>query len=836
MGLSLEIMYKAGGFLLALAVSSLGANIELVKNGKSSYAIVVAPDASPSERHGAEELQKFLEEMSGARLPITAEPQPKMVLVGASPSLEKLKLKIPLADLGAEGFALKTAGPHIVIAGGRLRGSMYGVYTFLEKLGCRWFTPQVSRIPKARTLAVAPLDEIQKPAFEYREPFFSEALDRDWAARNKTNGSSQKLDASVGGKVAYYPFVHSFDRLVPPGRYFKEHPEYFSLIDGQRRERGGQLCLTNPDVLRIAISSVEEWIGQHPEATIISVSQNDRYGWCECDRCRRVEDEEGGAHSGPLLRFVNAIAAEIEKTHPDKLIDTLAYQYTEDPPARTRPRPNVRIRLCPIAACEAHPYRECPYDAYFMKNLEAWSKITNQLYVWHYNTNFAHYLLPFPDFDELSADIPMYRQHGVVGLFMEGGVTAGGGAENAELRSYVMAKLLWDVKADANKLIGEFLDGYYGRAAKPMRAYFDLMQRQVRAAPGGLGNHLWIYDRPSAPYLNDEFLASAGELFRQAAAAAESDAVRERIRRARLGIDYVALTRAKKFTVESGWYRPANLDGLKDRWNSFLSGLRQLGITNISESTNAARDDQDFAKYVRPYRVVTLENSRLRVQLAPDLGGRITHIIDLRTGRNLLQEPEPGAKQYPDLGGLVVTPYEDYVTRINGSTTWTLDAGASPGEASLTGTCENGLRIKRRLRLEGAVLHTDTAVENATARPLPAVLQSRWDVDPGDLRAVAVLYRKQDGGAVEKPLIEPEKMPAGSESYNGGDQPDGEWRVVNRRGGPVMINRFPKDQVGRCSLTWTAKSENRVGLTVWSVSRVLRPGEQVKLEADYGVE
>src|SRR5271157_1655900 len=211
MGLSLEIMYKAGGFLLALAVSCLGANLELVKNGKSSYAIVVAADASPSERHGAEELQKFLEEMSGARLPITAEPQPRMVLVGASPSLEKLKLKIPLADLGAEGFALKTAGPHIVIAGGRLRGSMYGVYTFLEKMGCRWFTPQVSRIPRARTLVVPPLDEIQKPAFEYREPFFSEALDRDWAARNKTNGSYQKLDASVGGKVAYYPFVHSFD-------------------------------------------------------------------------------------------------------------------------------------------------------------------------------------------------------------------------------------------------------------------------------------------------------------------------------------------------------------------------------------------------------------------------------------------------------------------------------------------------------------------------------------------------------------------------------------------------------------------------------------------------
>jgi hypothetical protein len=341
-------MRKAIGLLFALSVSCLAANLRLVENGKSNYSIVIAPDASPSERHGAEDLQKFLEEMSGARLPITSEPQLRMVLVGNSPALETLNLRISFADLGTEGFTLKTSGPHVVIAGGRVRGSMYGVYAFLEKLGCRWFTPEVSRIPKTRTITVAPLDETQKPAFEYRETFFSEALDRDWAARNKTNGSFQHLDAAVGGKVQYYPFVHSFDQLLPPSRYFNQHPEYFSLIDGQRRAQGGQLCLTNPEVLRLGIESVEQWIAANPEATIISVSQNDRYGYCECDNCRRVEQEEGGAHSGPLLRYVNALAEQIEKKHPDKLIDTLAYQYTEDPPAVTRPRRNVRIRLCPI--------------------------------------------------------------------------------------------------------------------------------------------------------------------------------------------------------------------------------------------------------------------------------------------------------------------------------------------------------------------------------------------------------------------------------------------------------------------------------------------------------
>ena len=234
----------------------------------------------------------------------------------------------------------------------------------------------------------------------------------------------------------------------------------------------GSSVSPTPDVLRIGIEPVERWIAEHPDVKIISVSQNDWTGWCECDNCRRVEQEEGGVHQGPLLRYVNALAAAIEKNHPDKLIDALACWYTEDPPAKVRPRRNVRIRLCPIGTCVAHPFEQCKYDAYFMKNLRAWSKITDQLYI---NTNFSHYLAPCPDFDELAADIPMYKRHGVVGLFREGNTSGEGGGENAELRSYVMAKLLWDVNTDVQKAIDEFHTAFYGGAAKPMREYFDLM-------------------------------------------------------------------------------------------------------------------------------------------------------------------------------------------------------------------------------------------------------------------------------------------------------------------------------------------------------------------------
>src|SRR5208282_1182718 len=401
--------------------------LELTRDGHSTYSIALSRDASLSEKRGSEELQRFLEEMSGAHLPIVTDAQEargNLIVVGKSDYLASLGLQIPFASLGNEGFAIKTAGSHLVIAGGRQRGTMYGVYTFLEKLGCRWFAVDVSRIPRLASITVQPLDEIRKPAFEYREPFFSEAMDRDWAARNKMNGNILNLDASTGGKIEYSGT--SFYGLIPPEQYFKERPEYFALVDGRRRAEAAQICLTNSDVLRLSIEKVLQDLQRRPQANIFRVEQNDFWGWCECENCLRVEQEEGGAHSGPILRFVNAVAAEVAKKYPDKLIDTLAYAYTETPPAKVRPLPNVRVRMCPIGACQAHPYEKCRYDTYIMNHLRGWSKITDgALYIWHYNADFSHYLRPFPDFGELAADIPMYRRHGVVGLFMQGGVSTG---------------------------------------------------------------------------------------------------------------------------------------------------------------------------------------------------------------------------------------------------------------------------------------------------------------------------------------------------------------------------------------------------------------------------
>jgi hypothetical protein len=110
-----------------------------------------------------------------------------------------------------------------------------------------------------------------------------------------------------------------------------------------------------------------------------------------------------------------------------------------------------------------------------MDNLAGWDAVTDSLYIWHYNTIFANYLLPQPDLDEIAADIPLYKRSGVKGIFMQGTYTAmqdnrstGGGGFMDDLKQYLIAKLLWNTRADVKAIRADFLNGFYGKAAGPI--------------------------------------------------------------------------------------------------------------------------------------------------------------------------------------------------------------------------------------------------------------------------------------------------------------------------------------------------------------------------------
>jgi len=531
---------------------------------------------------------------------------------------------------------------------------VYSVFGLLEDhLGCRWFTPEVNRIPRQRKLVIGPLDEKKIPALEYREPFVMDCFDGDWCARNRQNSSTGRLEAKHGGKIQYYGFVHTFNDLVPPEKYYAEHPEYFSLINGKRMNGYYQLCLTNPDVVRIATEEVRKRMREHPEASVFSVSQNDTGGACQCENCQAIVRREG-SEAGVLIEFVNKIADAVKDEFPDKAIDTLAYTYTRKAPKTVRPRPNVIVRLCSIECCFSHPLATCDSaeNTAFRKDIQDWAKVCDRLWIWDYTTSFANYLVPFPNRHVLRDNIRFFIDNHVTGIFEEDTYTTLCGEFNS-LDGYMQAKFLWDPDYDPDVAMNEFLQGVYGKAAEPIRQYIDLLRDKVVNE----NIHMHIWEGPNAPYLTDEILAASDALWDQAEAAVANDpATLNRVNVARLSIDWVLLERTRRTTIgpyefRNGKYETDVIPSYRRRVDRFFTTAQKNALTSLSEGGRRPETLwQRIGAKSASYDVVTLGDDALSLGIVPGIGGRVL-VMEPAGGTNLLYTGAPDEAGYPAVGG-----------------------------------------------------------------------------------------------------------------------------------------------------------------------------------------
>ena len=809
--------------------------------GKSDYVIVVGAEASPSERRAAQELQTFLEQISGAKLPIVGDDAPlaeREIIVGDSAHLHLLALDVEadLAALGDEGYIIRTLGPRLVIAGGRKRGTMYGVYSLLdERLNCRWFTASISRIPRRDPLTLPAINDRVIPRLIYREPFWSEAFDGDWAARSRMNSSAARLTEEHGGKITYYPFVHSFYTMIPPDQYFAAHPEWFSEIDGKRTADHAQLCLTNEEMLQEAIRNLQGWIRDHPEATIFSVSQNDWGGWCTCKNCLALEQREG-SHSGPILYFVNRVAEAIEKEHPNVWIDTLAYSYSRQPPKTLKPRPNVIIRLCSIECCFSHPLDGCDSqeNRAFVRDLRAWSKICgrDQLFIWDYATNFGNYPQPLCNIRSIRPNLRTFVQNGVIGIFEQGCYNTTGGSF-AELKAYLMARFLWNADYDYEVALTEYLDGVYGPAAPAIRRYIDLFQDNV--AQKNL--HAHIFDRTwSAAYLSSEIIDRADELLDEAErlAAGDEQALRQ-VRLVRRQTLYVRLNRGgkPKWSFEGDEYVPEKTGAAPAEWlDEFIELSQSVGVTRVSEGTPWEEWIEAHRSPSQPLPVVRIGNDALELRFVPALGGRLVSLVDKPSGLDLMSPPDPRVSKYPASGG-----YYDAVGTDTGepgeqgqylAEKRVTSAGQ---EVTLTRDLGHGLRLERTISVpagkERRIAVTSRLV-NAGDEPRKAVLQVHPELRVGDFEDCALWAKLKDGSVVEDPFA---PHPAGrwwALDLQGDKLPAGSWRVVNARKGVELGIRFNPDEVER-ALAEPCGDCREVELTLFGPERELAPGEAVTI-------
>ena len=562
----------------------------LIDSKKSRATIIYPSDSPESEQYAARELQRYLQEITGAEVSLLKDSNVRKgkiknesnspgiadqehinyIIIGSNRLLDQNYpgLDEKIKELDQDSFLLKTIDSNLIIAGDRPRGTLYGVYSFLEDyLGCRWPAADCEHVPVRETVTIPHIDKKQGPGFQFRDILYREAEDGDWAAKNRLNTEHPDLQEKHGGKLTYGLFVHSFYELLPPEEYYADHPEYFALHDGERRREKGQLCLSQPDVFSIVLNNLKQRIEQNPEADIFSVSQNDNAAYCECEDCRRIDEQEGSP-SGSLLHFVNKIAREIEKDYPDIYIDTLAYWYTRKPPAHIEPHDNVIIRLCDIECCFLHPLISCAQNQSFVRDLKQWQDITERLHIWDYVVNFRHYLMPWPNLYVLQPNIQLFWENNVISLFEQG--NRSGKGEFASLRSYLLARLMWNPRADFDRLIDEFLTCFYGRAAPPLREYIDLMHDRIGELPD---YHQGIFDPPEREFFSGQLMNRAHRLIQEALRLADNNKIRNRVHLVEIQLDYVRMYLMKEEEAE----------GYKDFRKLFFKKAKSLNIPRITE-------------------------------------------------------------------------------------------------------------------------------------------------------------------------------------------------------------------------------------------------------------
>jgi len=733
--------------------------LTIARQGHSDYSIMCPENASPSQAHAARELQAFISQMTGAALPVIpdAMPLPKCaILLGHTRYTASI-----LADtnsetrLGDDGFAIRTAGPHLAILGGPIRGTLYGVYELLEHYwGCRWYSTFHSVVPKHDPLTLPEIDDLQVPAFAMREPFWFEMLDGDMAARNRVNGSNMGLEERHGGKIRFGGglFVHTFYHLVPPDEFFADHPEYFSLIDGERRVGFSQLCLTNPDVLRIVTERVLERIRRDPSAKLFSVSQNDWDGHCTCDACMEIEQAEESP-AGTLIWFVNQVAEAVEREFPDVWIETLAYQYTRKPPKSIRPRHNVVPRICTIECDFSAPLdvSTYPQNQSLVEHMRGWSALSDKLYVWDYTTNFHNYIGPHPNFPALQGNIRFFRDNHVVGLF-EQGAAEGPHAEFGELRGWLLAKLLWNPDQPIQPLLDDFFTGYYGAAAGPIRQYFDELQK----LPGAAGATLRIFDSLRNRWLNLEFVERAEALFAEAERLASGDdALLYRVRMTGIPVLW-ARTRlmpepCRRYRVDGDRLVLCELDPAYRRAGAELLCRIHQGKVRIREYNGYHTQALiDLTGEIEGFPLTTLSAETMTLSTAPGCGGSAVVWGDVG-GPNWL---------CPELGGVEIIDRHDSPQVPSFSEYDVIDAGDAyinlreKEPIAVWGPqTKERLGQTRELRLtDGSLRVTHTfSMERQTRSVSPAV---RMALRVGELSQVRVEW--PEGGHMELALAEGE--------------------------------------------------------------------------------
>ena len=560
-----------------------------------AYRIVYAGEQA--ELRAAVELREYIEKTCAVSLCVYRDtdlpPAEHEILIGRTNREDGDGFSLDREGLGEEGFLIEERNGRLCITGSGPRGTLYGVYEFLEKyVGWRFFTSDCEVMTAGDSITVpAKLYDRQVPVLEYRQVHWIDYCKVPLRAKRKQNTAMRgELSETYGGSIQFTGgFAHTLVKILG--------------IDNATE----QPCFSDPAVLEKVIAHVRKVAAAHPDARMISVTQADNRNICRCGKCRRVYEEEG-APSGALVRFINQVADAVREDYPDLLIETFAYQWSRTPPKKVRPRDNVLIRFCTGDECRIHGYgnTDCIYNRNTTAEIEKWGSISKHLFVWDYSGNFTFYPVPLANFFTLRTDTRFLYEKGVTGLFNMGqydGIASlrheGYNAEFSALRAYLLSKVFWNPmmeEEEYSRHMNEFLAGYYGDGWMNIRKYIEFLVECVG------DRHCRLYEGPNGLYDRDLYVGGLPQIaqwFADAIALADFEQ-RDRLELLKLHMIFLKLFFTWDGIMESG-DQERGAAAIRENewlWNQF----HERGIS-LSEQCKIV-EKPDFTKSPREWFLI----------------------------------------------------------------------------------------------------------------------------------------------------------------------------------------------------------------------------------------
>lgn len=494
--------------------------VTLLENGEVKVTVVYSEGASESLIAAADFMAATIDRMSGSSGVRTAVKKGGesgfSIYVGRAAN----SALIDLSDVKDDGYKLEIKPEGIYIVGKTDDATRNGIYDFLEThLECMYVSPENTYVPLCPTVKLALEEKTVNPTITWRKVYQYESVQNGWYERLKMNGTIVKEgENSIELYNEWGTWCHSSFEFVSPEKYFDEHPEYYAKFLGKRRYQFNvlgrtfptHLCYTNEEVYQIAEAELVKRIEANPEVKFWDFSIMDTYfATCRCKECKKF-NKEAGSEMGTLLAFLNRLADAIRDDYPDVYLSTLAYQRVKNPPKNMKCAPNLCINVCAFPGTQSYPYSTeggIKASREFAERVVEWGKICDNILVWDYVVNFTHLKLPFPNFEFQKENLEFYLENNIRFVFHQGSREPMD--ENAEMRTYLLSRQLWDKDVDLLALAKKYVAVVYGDAAGLVEEYMDT----ANAAMIESGADLSLYDSPKkhkngylAPKLTDKYL------------------------------------------------------------------------------------------------------------------------------------------------------------------------------------------------------------------------------------------------------------------------------------------------------------------------------------------